>query len=182
MKNFFQRFGAKSTPDNPPNRSQTSDSSAKSTFRWIIDRQLAVGPIPDAALHDQLLNAGFKSILTLCDETEGNLYSEVPKNFNWQRLVLPDSHYEESLIPDHLAKAVGIVHQAITEAAPIYVHCLAGMERSPSVCVSYLCLHQGMEVWEALNWVKQRNARTSLSPSQVQAIQTLVKQVKSAQS
>jgi atypical dual specificity phosphatase len=179
MKNFFQRFGAKSTPANP---SQTSDASAKSTFRWIIDRQLAVGPIPDAALHDQLLNAGFKSILTLCDETEGTLYSEVPKNFNWQRLVLPDSHYEESLIPDHLAKAVGIVHTAITEAAPIYVHCLAGMERSPSVCVSYLCLHQGMEVWEALNWVKQRNARTSLSPSQVQAIQTLVKQVKSAQS
>jgi atypical dual specificity phosphatase len=176
MKNFFQRFGAKSTPANLPNQSQSGTANPKVPFRWIIDRQLAVGPIPDQALHDQLLQAGFKSILTLCDETEGTLYPEVPNNFNWQRLVLPDSHYEESMLPDHLAKAVDIVHAAITTAAPIYVHCLAGMERSPSVCVSYLCVHQGMEVWEALNWVKQRNSRTSLSPSQVQAIQALVKQ------
>jgi atypical dual specificity phosphatase len=180
MKNFFQRFGAKSTPANSSSQSQATSQSnganAKVAFRWIIDRQLAVGPIPDQTLHDQLLNAGFKSILTLCDETEGQLYPQVPQNFNWQRLVLPDSHYEESMLPDHLANAVGIVHQAITTAAPIYVHCLAGMERSPSVCVSYLCIHQGMEVWEALNWVKQRNSRTSLSPSQVQAIQALVKQ------
>jgi atypical dual specificity phosphatase len=81
------------------------------------------------------------------------------------------------MLPDHPAKAVGIVHEAIaTSNAPIYVHCLAGMERSPSVCVSYLCVHQGMEVWEALNWVKQRNSRTSLSTNQVQAIQALMKQ------
>jgi atypical dual specificity phosphatase len=178
MKNFFRQFGAKSTPPHASQPSQSNAQTAKVAFRWIVDRQLAVGPIPDATLHEQLLNAGFKSILTLCDAAEGNLYSEVPNNFNWQRLVLPDSHYEEALVADHLAQAVAIVHQAITEAAPIYVHCLAGMERSPSVCVSYLCLHQGMEVWEALNWVKQRNSRTSISPSQVQAIQALVKQTR----
>jgi atypical dual specificity phosphatase len=178
MKNFFRQFGAKSTPTNASQTSQGNDASPKASFRWIVDRQLAVGPIPDATLHDQLLQAGFKSILTLCDASEGELYPQVPQNFHWQRLVLPDSHYEEALVADHLAQAVTIVHEAITTAAPIYVHCLAGMERSPSVCVSYLCLHQGMEVWEALNWVKQRNARTSISPSQVQAIQALVKQTR----
>ncbi|MFM2430394.1 MAG: hypothetical protein RLZZ511_1607 [Cyanobacteriota bacterium] len=171
MKQFFQRFGAA-----PQSRDRARSDSPKPTFRWIIDQHLAVGPIPNAQLYEQLREAGFRSVLTLCAETEGALYPDVSKTFQWQRLVLPDSHYEEALQPAQLAEAVDILHQFITQAGPTYIHCLAGMERSPSVCVSYLCLHQGMEVWEALNWVKQRNARTSITQPQVQVIQALVKQ------
>lgn len=173
MKNFLRKFGSSANTNTPSNRS----APIKPAFRWIIDRQLAVGPIPNETLHGQLLAAGFQSVLTLCAESEGDLYNKVPDSFHWQRLVLPDSHYAEPLTPAHLASAVAILHQHINQQqAPVYVHCLAGMERSPSVCVSYLCLHQGMEVWEALNWVKQRNSRTSLNSTQVQAIQALVQQ------
>ncbi|MBE9033272.1 dual specificity protein phosphatase family protein [filamentous cyanobacterium LEGE 11480] len=173
MNKFLRRFGSKSpTP-------KAAQSKTRPAFRWIVDRQLAVGPIPDATLQQQLIDAGFKSILTLCSETEGKIDQQIPNQFNWRRLVLPDSHYAELLQAAQLKQAVEFVAQSITQQPPIYVHCLAGMERSPSVCVAYLCLHQGMEVWEALNWVKQRNARTSLNRSQVQAIQTLVQQINS---
>jgi atypical dual specificity phosphatase len=173
MKQFFQQFGRAQF-----GRSKADgDSHDRPAFRWIVEGRLAVGPIPDITLHGQLLAAGFKSVLTLCAETERQLPIEVPQTFNWQRLVLPDSHYQDQLQPEQLAEAVAFVHQAISQnQGPVYVHCLAGMERSPSVCVSYLCLHQGMEVWEALNWVKQRNSRTSINSNQVQVIQALVRQ------
>jgi hypothetical protein len=177
MKNFFRKFGTKLQQSTARATPIAKTSVAKPAFRWIIDRQMAVGPIPDATLYDQLIAAGFKSVLTLCGEDEGILHSEIPTNFHWQRLVLPDSHYTESLTASQLAQAVTIARQAIVQKPPIYIHCLAGMERSPSVCIAYLCLHEGMEVWEALNWVKQRNARTRLSTEQVQVIQALTQQV-----
>jgi protein-tyrosine phosphatase len=148
----------------------------KPSFRWIVDGRLAVGPIPNSISLQQLQAAGFKSILTLCAAEERELPPEVPQQFHWQRMVLPDHRHAEKMQPEQLATAVAFVDGAMRQnQVPVYVHCLAGMERSPSVCVAYLCLHQGMEVWEALNWVKQRNSRTNLSNDQVQAIQGLVK-------
>ncbi len=156
--------------------SQPIQESAESLkYRWIINNQLAVGPLPNATIHQQLKAAGFKAVLSLCAETEGELPIEVTQDFRWNRLVLPDSHYEEKMQMEQLMQAVAIVHSAISQGLPIYVHCLAGMERSPTVCTAYLCLHKNMEVWEALNWVKQSNNRTSLSSSQVQVLQALVK-------
>jgi atypical dual specificity phosphatase len=171
MKNFFQHFGAKR-----PLRPDAASVTGKPQFRWIIERQLAVGPIPDARLAQQLQAAGFRSVLTLCDASEGAMAPEIMTTFQWQRVVLPDSHYEEVLDTVHLSRAVSCLQAAIADHAPTYVHCLAGMERSPSVCITYLCLHQNMEVWEALNWVKQRHSRTSIQPDQLQAIQACVKQ------
>jgi atypical dual specificity phosphatase len=169
MKNFFKQFGRSPSAEPQP-------TPVEPAYRWIVDNQLAVGPIPDAILYEQLRDAGFKSVLTLCAETERSLPAAVAETFNWQRMVLPDHSYEETMKATHLAPAVAFVDAAIRQQqAPVYVHCLAGMERSPSVCVAYLCLHQKMEVWEALNWVKQRNRRTNLNSNQVQAIQDLAR-------
>jgi atypical dual specificity phosphatase len=141
------------------------------SIRWILPDRLAVGPIPDAQIHQQLADAGIKAVLTLCAETEGDLYSEVPTTFNWQRLVLPDSHYEEKMRPDQIAAAVEVIYQNLTQGQPTYVHCLAGMERSPSICIAYLCRHENMPLWEAVQWVKQKNARTSITSHQMQILQ-----------
>lgn len=164
---FFKKFSRSQSP---------VDSDKPATkYRWILTNQLAVGPIPDSVIHQQLKQGGFKAVLSLCAETEGEIYHEVSQDFRWNRLVLPDSHYEEQIQVEQLAQAVEIVHSAISQNMPIYVHCLAGMERSPTVCTAYLCIHKRMEVWEALNWVKQSNNRTSLNSSQVQVLQALVK-------
>jgi atypical dual specificity phosphatase len=172
---FFKKFTKSASSANSPR-----DESIK--YRWIINQQLAVGPIPNATIYQQLKAANFKAVLSLCAETEGDLPIEVTQDFRWHRLALPDSHYEESMPVEQLAQAVAIVHSAISQNMPIYVHCLAGMERSPTVCTAYLCLHKNMEVWEALNWVKQSNSRTSLNSSQVQVLQALVKQMKQGES
>jgi protein-tyrosine phosphatase len=116
--------------------------------------------------------------LTLCGETEGTLPPQIHDRFHWQRFVLPDSHYEEAMDPAALHQAVEHLHDTIRQNQPTYVHCLAGMERSPTVCVTYLCLYEKMPLWEALNWVKQCNPRTGITNDQLKVIQTLIQQTR----
>jgi atypical dual specificity phosphatase len=149
-------------------------TSQPKPFRWIIDQRLAVGPIPNPNTQTQLLSAGIRAVLTLCAEQEGTPPAALLDAVQWTRYVLPDSHYDAPLTVELLEPAVEIVRQAIVDRLPIYVHCFAGIERSPTVCVAYLCKYEQMQPWEALNSVKQSNPRTGLTPEQVRVIQALM--------
>lgn len=150
------------------------DTPLSKPLRWILPHRLAVGPIPDETIELQLIQSGIKAILTLCDETEGALPAHISSRFQWQRCVLPDSHYEAKMTSSELYEAIECLRVTLSQNRPTYVHCLAGMERSPTVCVSYLCVHEKMPLWEALNWVKQCNPRTSITHEQLQVIQQVI--------
>jgi protein-tyrosine phosphatase len=83
---------------------------------------------------------------------------------------LPDRYYTTQLEVPQLAKVVEVVHQSVQNHLPVYVHCLAGIERSPTVCIAYLCLYQNLELWEALNWIKQVHPSTMPNESQLRAL------------
>ncbi len=51
------------------------------------------------------------------------------------------------------------------------MHCLAGIERSPTVCIAYLCRYHNLEIWEATNWLKEIHPRSHPSASGMKAIQ-----------
>jgi len=143
------------------------------TLRWVIPQQLSIGSLPPPALHPVMMNAGIKAVLSLCPEAEGQLPPEMLNSFQCLRYPLPDSYSAETLQIDQLAEAVAIVHECMIEQRPIYVHCLAGVERSPTVCAAYLCLHQNLQPWEALHWLRQVNPKIRLIDQQIQAIQHL---------
>jgi atypical dual specificity phosphatase len=161
MTSFFRK---ERSPHPPP------------TLRWVIPQQIAIGSLPTAELYPVMMTAGIKAILTLCTEAEGQPTPEMQSSFQCIRHALPDSYAAETLQPHSLAKAVAIVHQFVTARQPLYVHCLAGIERSPTVCAAYLCLHQGLQPWEALHCLRQVNPKTHLIDSQIQAIQQLVRE------
>jgi atypical dual specificity phosphatase len=169
MKNFFNLFRKSDESDTIEPVQPRSIS-----LHWIIQNRLAVGPIPTVETADSLKSAGIRSVLTLCGEEEGKLAPQVPTDFSWQRFLLPDSHYVERMTTEHLRTAVDLAHSLISTGAPLYVHCLAGMERSPTVCVGYLCLYEKMQVWEALNLVKSNNPRTNITSEQIQVLQSLL--------
>ena len=73
-----------------------------------------------------------------------------------------------------LVTVVEMIHTYLQQQAPIYVHCYAGMERSPTACIAYLCRYQGLELWEAHHWVKQVHRRTQLTDSQVRVLREFV--------
>jgi protein-tyrosine phosphatase len=163
MKNLFSR------PAPEKRRPETSPP-----LYWIIPSKLAVGPLPTEETQTALLDAGIQSVLTLCAETEGTPPEALRQAVQWNRWMLPDSHYDYPLTVELLKPALEIVRQSILDEKPTYVHCLAGMERSPTVCIAYLCQYEGMQPWEALNWVKQSNPRTSLTSTQVKIVQALM--------
>ncbi len=141
---------------------------------WVIHGYLAVGGLPQSQDQPLLAQAKIRVILSLCSPLEGRLPENIVNSFHCIRLAIPDSHYRESLQVAQLATAVNIVHKCIRGRLPLYVHCLAGVERAPIICIAYLCRFCDLELWEAIHLVKQVHPATLLSPAQIRVIQELL--------
>ncbi|NEQ98523.1 MAG: dual specificity protein phosphatase family protein [Cyanothece sp. SIO2G6] len=121
-------------------------------------------------LHD----AGIHTVVSLCSETEAALPNAVENQFHCIRYTLPDSR--SSLTLDYLdvVRVLKIIHTSILQQRPVYVHCLAGMERSPTICLAYLCLYYGYNIDESLLWLKQIHPRTMPTEQQLNVVRFLV--------
>ena len=139
-----------------------------------MPNQLAVGRCPQPGEDRFLASAGIQSVLTLCNESEAAIPNEIYQRFHVIRHPLPDSHQAAALTQQGIVTALEIIHSNIVHHRPIYVHCLAGMERSPTICIAYLCLFKGYGVWESLNWLKQIHPRTSPNEVQLSVVQSLI--------
>lgn len=145
-----------------------------SSLRWIIPKTLAIGSLPTMADYSKLLEAKIQVVFSLCLELEGELPIAIKQGFKWVAIPLPDSHYEHPLQVEQLAEAVAQLHQLVEANQSTYIHCFAGIERSPTVCIAYLCLHKKMELWAALNWLKQRHPRTGPTDAQLKTVRMLL--------
>lgn len=150
--------------------SKRSFYQRQTPFSWVIPGKLAVGGLPQVQDHPRLQAANIKVVLSLCAEIEGCLPEAITRDFNCLRFILPDRYYTTQLEAHQLARAVDIVHQSVQNQLPVYVHCLAGIERSPTVCIAYLCLYQNLELWEALNWIKQVHPSAMPNESQLRTL------------
>jgi atypical dual specificity phosphatase len=161
------------------NARQPADSPnpPSAEIAWVIPGKLAVGELPRTEKLQRLERSGIRAILSLCDVSEGKLPEETAQRFRTNCLVLPDSHYDRRLTAADLIAATDIIHQSLQAGQPIYVHCLAGMERSPTACIAYLCRYDGQELWDALEWVKTVRPQASPTKSQLQAIEQMMKEV-----
>ncbi len=137
---------------------------------WVIPGKLAVGAAPQFGDSALLAQAGIQVVFSLCGTSEGQLPSDVEQQFRCLRLVLPDSRYKSEIKSAQLKAAVEIIQHSVQNELPIYVHCLAGVERSPIVCIAYLCKHYNLELWEALNWIKQAHPAAMPQESQLKAV------------
>jgi hypothetical protein len=145
-------------------------ASAGRSIAWVLPRQLAVGAFPEQTDLGILQEQGVQAIVSLCDPTEARLCPEAQTGFHCVQFTLPDSRKSVPFQREDLAKAVDLVRQSILEKGTTYVHCLAGIERSPTVCIAYLCQYHHLQVWEALNWLKEINPRTGVTSEQLRVI------------
>jgi protein-tyrosine phosphatase len=161
----------------PHNALSDRKKSFRSGIHWAIPGKLAIGGFPSGAETTALSQAGIKAVLSLCGEYEGTLPEELQQQFDCVRLVLPDSHHTDALMVEQLARAVEILHEKIDAQQPIYVHCLAGIERSPTVCIAYLCQYYHLELWEAVNWLKQAHPASRPTTAQMQVIREFLQRM-----
>jgi atypical dual specificity phosphatase len=159
--------------------SKKNRGRTKFQIDWVLTNQVAVGRFPTNDNINELKQAQIQVILSLCPPFECDLSPELKQHFQCHCVPLPDSHYTKKIYLEELHQAVGIIYKAVKHQQPIYVHCREGIERSPTVCIAYLCLVQNMELWRAFNQVKQSRPQISPSHSQVKAIRQYLEASKS---
>ncbi|MEN9252901.1 MAG: dual specificity protein phosphatase [Thermostichales cyanobacterium HHBFW_bins_127] len=143
---------------------------------WVLPGRLAVGEAPQAHWIPALQEAEVQAILGLCAETEVPWPKDLSKHFHCQRFVLPDSHYSEPLTVEQLATAVQMLKELLDQDLVTYIHCQAGVERSPTVCLAYLGRYHRLPVLDALQWIKKVNPRTAPIPQQVETVKAYLAQ------
>ena len=140
-----------------------------SRFRvdWVLVQELALGPAPRAERHlDHLANEGVAAVLSLCSVQEAPSPAGLQSRFKCRRLVLPDHRVERLPELAELEQALGAVAE-LRASGPVYVHCVAAMERSPLVCLAWLVRCHGLTPQQALDYLMQVHPGTNPLPGQL---------------
>jgi hypothetical protein len=124
-------------------------------FSWVLTDQLAIGPMPRSESHwRQLENAGFQSRFSCCypDEETGLI---LPSGWMSDRVALPDHRAQEPMQQERLAEALARAEHLMIQIPPLYLHCMAGCERSPLLAVGLTARRRGVDTLAALAWVRR---------------------------
>lgn len=138
---------------------------------WVLTNALAVGPAPRALRHlERLAAEGVKAVLSLASQEEAPLPAVLEHRFAWRRLVLPDHRSQRVVLPEELAEALALLAE-LRAQGPVFVHCLAAMERSPLVCLAWLMQERRLSRDQALDYLMQVHPGTNPLPEQLAALE-----------
>ena len=138
---------------------------------WVLRGQLALGPAP-LYVHDlHLLEiSGIVSILSLCSHLEAQPPFGLSHRFHFLRSVLPDHKAKRSPLASELQAAFDCLLQLV-EYGPVYVHCQAGVERSPLLCMAYLMRYRDLSMLDSLDYLRSVHPSTGPLPDQIASLQ-----------
>jgi hypothetical protein len=140
---------------------------------WVLVDQLAIGPAPRAERHlDRLRDAGIKCVLSLCSPDEATPPAGLSAGFHTSRYVLPD--HRAGRLPTLAELETALGHLAdLQQHGPVFVHCVAAMERSPLVCLAWLVRQHRMSPERALDYLMQQHPGTNPLPGQLALLHEL---------
>lgn len=141
-------------------------------FSWIIPNRLAVGSFPKSD-HEiaYLSRVGITSVLCLTEPHEIKVPQDVKNRFVWKNVAIPDGATGGVPKIEHFQEACAILARWQQKGHATYVHCLAGVGRSPSVCAAYLTQAEGLLLEEAIAKVQDRHAYAHPDPAQIAVMQ-----------
>ena len=130
-------------------------------FNKIVSN-LFVGTCPRNHLDAQRLKqAGITAVLNLQTDEDFDLHKvrleKLQSAYNQLDISLfrvPIVDFDKDDLVVHLPYAAETLKGLMQNNHSVYVHCTAGMERSPAVAVTYLAWHKQWGLEEALNLVK----------------------------
>jgi hypothetical protein len=124
-------------------------------YSWILTNQLAIGPMPVSPVHWQLLEeAGLRGRFSCCYPDE-EISPPLPAGWLNARVSLPDHRQQEGLRVERLLEALSTAEQLLDSGSPVYLHCLAGIERSPLLAIGLTARKRGIDLFESLDWVRR---------------------------
>jgi atypical dual specificity phosphatase len=144
-------------------------------FSWILPQKLAVGSFPNATTSvSKLRREGITAVLSLTEKHERLVPADVSHSFLWEQVPIPDGFKGGIPTEEQFAQTLKILDRWDRKGHAIYVHCLAGVGRSASVCCLYVAQCQGMALKDAIALVKAQHSYAAPDPNQVAVMQRVV--------
>jgi len=140
---------------------------------WVLNNKLALGPAPQNISDLKLLKDNkINWIFSLCSKNEIEVKINFEEHFLCKRVVLPDHKYKELLTITKLNLALNTLSEIIS-TGPVYIHCVAGVERSPLVCMAWLVTQHNLTPTQALDYLMEVHIGTNPLPEQLKLLYLL---------
>jgi len=97
------------------------------------------------------------------------------RRFFRKLLVLPDHRSQGTLSIGQLEQALAALAE-LQAQGPVFVHCVAAMERSPLLCLAWLIRRHGLSQQRALDYLMQVHPGTNQLGSQLAVLSQLPRQ------
>ena len=142
----------------------------KFKFNWVLNGKLAIGTVPRYEEDLTELKANhIKSIFGLCHSNEASYPENLEKIFKSVRYVMPDHKSDTLVSPEDLLYARNTLSKLLIEG-PVFIHCVAAMERSPLVCMAWLIKNKKLSITQSLDYMMSINRGTNPLASQLQVL------------
>ena len=133
---------------------------------WVLSNELAVGPAPLKESHfEYLVNMNIKSILNLCNEKEAPFDENYNSIFNFRRFILPDHKVNKQIEIYEIKEIIKII-ESLKSSGAVYIHCFAGIERSPLICMAWLISKHKLSPQRSLDYLMEVHKGSNPLPSQ----------------
>ncbi len=140
---------------------------------WVLNNKLALGPAPKELEDiDELKKKKINWIFSLCSQKEITVNVNYEEYFDCKRVVLYDHKYKDKLTIEQLNLAL-ITLGDIIDSGPVYIHCVAGVERSPLVCMGWLIQEHNLTPTQALDYLMDIHVGTNPLPEQLRLLHFL---------
>lgn len=141
---------------------------------WVLINELAVGRGPKTINDLNLLkDLKINSILSLCSEDECKPAPDMEKMFQCKRIVLPDHKAKRDPTIEEINIALDELDFLISKG-PTLVHCVASIERSPLICMSYLIKRCNLTPIEALDYLMEVHPISNPLPGQFAVLKKIL--------
>ena len=144
-------------------------------FSWVLPQKLAVGSFPHTTTSvSKLRREGITAVLCLNEESEPTVPSEILHSFIWERVPIPDGYTGGVPSEEQFEQAMKVLSRWYRKGHVVYVHCLAGVGRSASVCALYLTQEINIPLEDAIASLKEKHKYASPDRHQVKVMQSFL--------
>ena len=152
-----------------------SDRATGPDIAWI-EPGFAIGSCPYAAERQLIKKQGIRVAVIVHEPDEREV--EAWRALGVEVVAVPTPDWV-GIPAARFEEVVEVVSSCLDAGRPVLLHCLAGINRAPTLAAAVLCRHRGMSVEAALQTIRQARPAAYPTPEQETSLRRWVSSVRS---